>query len=241
MINETEYGLGIYEGWHSHQNNHLAFVLNGGSREEHKSGFEFEELPGQLTFYRNNDLHRSINTKPQTKIINVEIENSFINQYEIDIRTLNPQTLNTPNAKFSFLKLYKEAGNLDNSSVAGIHLLLLNILSCTDQKNVVKPIWLLKLIELLNDCWCENLSLIEISKIINVHPVTISKYFPRYFRLTLGEYIRNIRLEKAIVLVKTTNLSLTEITHKCAFYDQSHFIRHFKNATGFLPNELRKR
>ncbi len=59
--------------------------------------------------------------------------------------------------------------------------------------------------------------------IIGVHPVTISKYFPRYFSCTLGEYMRKLKIEKSLSLIKSPGNSLTNVAYACGFFDQSHF------------------
>ena len=77
------------------------------------------------------------------------------------------------------------------------------------------------------------------SAIFKLHPVTLSRQFHNYFSCTLGEYIRKLKIAKAITLIKSTKNPLTEIAYQCGF-DQSHFIRSFKQLTGFLPMSFRK-
>ncbi len=102
------------------------------------------------------------------------------------------------------------------------------------------PIWVIRLKELLHDNWNKEMSLAEISQIVQVHPVTVSKYFRKYFSNTLGEYRRKLKIEKSINLIKNSNKSLSEIAYNCNFSDQSHFIRNFKTHTGFLPKDFRR-
>ena len=99
---------------------------------------------------------------------------------------------------------------------------------------------IIQLQDLLHSRWNENLSLQELSTLINIHPVTISKYFPRYFSCTLGEYIRKVKVEKAVDLIKQEQMSLTALAYHCGFFDQSHFIRAFKTYTGFRPKEYQQ-
>jgi AraC family transcriptional regulator len=112
----------------------------------------------------------------------------------------------------------------------------------TNKKFVEKsrPNLLDKIVELLNDNWNSEISLSDLAFVANVHPKTISKHFPRYFNCTLGEYRRIIKVDKSLSLIKTSNLSLTEIAYECGFYDQSHFTATFKYMTGFRPKEFQK-
>ena len=102
------------------------------------------------------------------------------------------------------------------------------------------PFWVKSLNELLNDCWNENPNLQDLSQILNLNPITISKHFPKYFGCTLGEYMRRIKINRSLSLIQSKNTNLTEISFQCGFSDQSHFIRTFKNQTGFLPKQFQK-
>ena len=144
--------------------------------------------------------------------------------------------------KFLFIQLYREFSNQDSASQASLNSILLHIMGhksheITSNKT---PSWVSKIREFLHDNWSTNFSLQQMSVIINVHPITISKNFTRYFGCTLGEYIRKIRIEKAISMIRTTNLTLTDIAFTCGFADQSHFIRWFKKFTGTVPLQYRK-
>jgi len=102
------------------------------------------------------------------------------------------------------------------------------------------PPWILQLKTLLLDRWDETPALEELSLILGVHPVTISRYFPLYFNCSLGEYMRKIKIEKAIQMIQTRQMPLTAIAHACGFFDQSHFTRTFKQVTGFLPKQFQQ-
>ncbi|HEX6187366.1 MAG TPA: helix-turn-helix transcriptional regulator, partial [Pyrinomonadaceae bacterium] len=64
--------------------------------------------------------------------------------------------------------------------------------------------------------------------------------FSRYFRCTLGEYVRHIRVQRSLELMPRRNLTLTEIATTCGFADQSHFTRSFKQIMGVRPSTYRR-
>ena len=73
----------------------------------------------------------------------------------------------------------------------------------------------------------------------------ISKdHFSRVFRSISGmppsEYIIRKRLEKAKLLLLTTNCPLTEIIQYTGFKSTPNFCRMFKKYTSFTPEEFRK-
>ncbi len=105
------------------------------------------------------------------------------------------------------------------------------------------PEWAKELKEIIQDQIDTNLSLSlkELSESLNVHPSYLSREFSKYFDdLSFGEYIRKLRIEKAIVLLNDQKNTLAEIAYLTGFSDQSHFNRIFKKYTGKNPSEFRK-
>ena len=103
------------------------------------------------------------------------------------------------------------------------------------------PDWVKELKEMIQDQVDANLSLTEISKSLDIHPSYLSREFSKYFNnLSFGEYIRKLRIEKAIELIAQHNYSLTEIAYLTGFSDQSHFTRIFKQHTGKSPSAYKK-
>ena len=54
------------------------------------------------------------------------------------------------------------------------------------------------------------------------------------------EYITRVRLEKAKILIETTELTIAEISEKTGFSSQSYFSTAFKNFTGKTPSQYKK-
>src|SRR4030095_9779218 len=95
--------------------------------------------------------------------------------------------------------------------------------------------------EIIQDKIDTNLSLTNISKSLDIHPSYLSREFSKHFdNLSFGEYIRKLRIEKAIELIQTKNHSLTEIAYLTGFSDQSHFTRIFKQHEGLSPSTYKK-
>ena len=114
------------------------------------------------------------------------------------------------------------------------------------QKSQTKkiPSWAKELKEIIQDQIDTNLSLSlkEISQSLHVHPTYLSREFSKYFDdLSFGDYIRKLRIEKAIHLLNESEHSLAEIAYLTGFSDQSHFNRIFKKTTGKNPSAFRKK
>ena len=86
-----------------------------------------------------------------------------------------------------------------------------------------------------------SLSLQQASDELEINPTYLSREFSKYFEnLSFGEYIRKLRIEKAMNLMDTTSYPLTEIAYLTGFSDQSHFTRIFKKQVGQTPTIYRK-
>lgn len=105
------------------------------------------------------------------------------------------------------------------------------------------PKWARELKEIIQDQIDTNLSssLKEIAEGLQIHPSYVSREFSKYFsNLSFGEYIRKLRIEKAIDLLANPDHTLSEVAYLTGFSDQSHFNRIFKAHTGQNPSAYRK-
>ena len=111
------------------------------------------------------------------------------------------------------------------------------------QKSLQKktPDWVKELKQIIQDQVDTNLSLANVSKSLDINPSYLSREFSKHFNnLSFGEYIRKLRIEKAIELIQQNKYSLTEIAYLTGFSDQSHFTRIFKQHTRKSPSGYKK-
>jgi hypothetical protein len=105
------------------------------------------------------------------------------------------------------------------------------------------PEWVKEFKEIIQDQIDLNLSLSlkEISGELKVHPAYLSREFSRHFDdLSFGDYIRKMRIQKALKLIEDTDYSLAEIAYLTGFSDQSHFTRIFKKQLGISPSQHKR-
>lgn len=105
------------------------------------------------------------------------------------------------------------------------------------------PAWASSLKEMIQDQLDTHmsLSLQQASEELEINPAYLSREFSKYFdNLSFGDYMRKMRIQKAIELIDTTDYSFTEIAYLTGFSDQSHFNRIFKRQTGQNPSSYKK-
>jgi AraC family transcriptional regulator len=226
------------EDWHSHEHASISLLINGTHGEE-LSGRRHIRRPGQLKFIPAGEAHRCEGYVPGTIKINLDLTPDLLLSAGLTEDELDDLIPASMTAKFGLLKLYHEledGGGYVNTSG---QMLLLSLLRPPAKRAKNLPAWALQLRALLQDEWNSAIDLQELSHRLGVHPVTISRYFPHYFSATLGDHMRQIKVDRALSFIKETKWSLTEIAYKCGFADQAHFTRTFKTVTGYLPKDFR--
>lgn len=237
---ETVYHTHVYQGPHTHPNSHLTLFLQGGTFEKRKH-LSQAVTPGHLLFYYSGELHQNLNTQFPSKNINLDISAEFFTQQALTEASLDRAIHQNPHCRAVLLKMYKETQWTDHSSADSIIMLFHQLVEPISRRSVKKqPAWVNQLRDMLLDTWQQTPLLAELASALKVHPITISKQFPRYFGCTLSEYSRRIKVARAVERIRQPAISLTALAHECGFADQSHFIRVFKAQTGFLPQEFQK-
>jgi AraC family transcriptional regulator len=84
-----------------------------------------------------------------------------------------------------------------------------------------------------------KLSLREIASTAGVHPVHLCRAFPRRYGMTLGDYVRALRVDYAARELMTTLRPIAEIALDAGFASQSHLTRNFRARMGVTPAAYR--
>ena len=236
--------LGTRVGWHYHENPHLTFILRGAVIEGTKKQV-YHCSPGELLFHGAFEPHYNAKLEGSARCLHLDFHQDYLDEVAPRRSELDGIfSIRSPQVKVSCYKLFSEAVIFDDLSAASVHSLSLEILGqllFNDRtEQLARPTWVNRLEEILRFEYAEKPSLEKLSRELSVHPVHLSRSFSRYFRCTLGEYVRNIRVERSLALMPRRNLTLTEIATTCGFADQSHFTRSFKQVMGARPSTYRK-
>ncbi|PWT90917.1 MAG: hypothetical protein C5B54_06290 [Acidobacteria bacterium] len=139
-------------------------------------------------------------------------------------------------------RLYTEFRCFDDLSPLVIEGMLFEILVETERHwraTRREPQWLKTVYQMLHERFTDGLSLEEIASAAGVHPVHLCREFKKRQRVTIGAYVRHLRIKRACELLRTSQLPLAEIALQCGFADQSHFSAVFKKNIGSTPSACR--
>ncbi len=102
------------------------------------------------------------------------------------------------------------------------------------------PRWIRMLKGELHDRCREPITLADVGAIAGVHPAYASRVFRRHYGCTPIEFVRRCRIDWATIALCETDQSISSISARAGFSDQSHFTRAFTRLTGRTPNSLRQ-
>ena len=92
----------------------------------------------------------------------------------------------------------------------------------------------------INENYNKEFSLEDASKMAMMSLAYFSFIFKQITGKTFVEYKNNLRLAKAIDLMKDLSLSITDICYAVGFNDTAYFSKIFKKDTGISPRQYRK-
>ncbi|MCI0604607.1 AraC family transcriptional regulator [bacterium] len=243
-LTETVHEQRLQLGPHSHEFFNLTFVLKGSfvesferNRLELSSNSVLFEPAGVIHSdnFGDRGAHSLIVEPPEHWIQSVNLDSSLL---------LNPFHLNDPFTSKLVTRIYREFQFPDRFSSLAVQATLLELFSFTFRKiqcrNELKPPWLAKVQNHIEEHFQDALTISSLSKVVDVHPAHLIRSFRKFLSCTPGGYIRRTRLKFAAKLLQETNLSLTEIALSTGFCDQSHFTHSFRRHFGITPRRFRK-
>jgi len=238
-ISDTEYTHAKVD-WHDHENPYFTYLLQGRLFEANKKT-SYSLSPGSLLFHHWQDAHYNLKAEEYTRGFHIEINPAWFKKHDIhQLVSEGSIFLQNPLITGAFNRAVVETKLNDNYSAQSLEMLMLDVfgqLQHTRARSTDRvPGWIKTLQEILREEE-PDYTLSNLSKLLDIHPVHLSRSFHQYFKVTLGEYMRHLRLNKAIKLIGNKQFNMTEICYQCGFYDQSHFIKTFKRIYRITPSE----
>lgn len=244
LITDTEYTHQKVD-WHYHENPYFTYLLQGKLFEENKKE-NYYLKSGSLLFHNWQDAHHNIKPAEYTRGFHIEMNTKWFDFYNIQSFDFEGSMhLENPLIKEKMNTIFLESKIKDTNSQISIDMLLIDVFNTikTDEKTKESqvPKWVNHLKEILHSTPNICTSLTSLSSILNIHPVHLSREFPKYFSTTIGNYIRTQKINKALLLIAENKLSMTEICYESGFYDQSHFTNSLKKIYGQTPLKISKK
>lgn len=92
----------------------------------------------------------------------------------------------------------------------------------------------------IRENFCKPLNMAIVSNQVSMNYSLFSRLFKQYTGENFVGYLQNLRLEEAKRLLRETDWHVNEISARCGFTDDKHFLKVFKLSGGVSPSEWRR-
>ena len=230
--------------WHYHENPYFMYVIEGDLLDVNQKGKTICP-PGSFLLHNWQEPHYNTKESRHARGFHIEFERSWFEQNNVNVDLWEgSQLIKNPRLHHVLARLLAEFRYNDAYSEVSCELLLSELCDNLEKEKdyhfEAKPAWLSSLVELVH-YGKETFTPKSLSDELGIHPGHLSRAMPQYFSTTLGDYMRQVKVKKAIHLMLTSPKSLIDITFECGFSDQSHFGRTFKSYMGMSPKVFCKK
>ena len=139
-----------------------------------------------------------------------------------------------------YIPALQHAASLEEMDVTLAEMLHLYVDYTFDFSEVLHSDTIHRVMEYIKANYSRKLTLDQIAASVHLSPSHISGLFREETGQTVSAYLSFVRIEKSKQLLKTTQLSIAEISSACGFEEQSYFSRVFRKQTGMSPKLYRE-
>lgn len=98
-----------------------------------------------------------------------------------------------------------------------------------------------QILSYLDQNYMNQITLEDISKVINLCPGECSRLFRRYMNVTLFSYLKEYRISRSLDFLAEPGLSVTEVAALSGFSDPNYYTKVFRSIKGCSPRAYRKK
>jgi AraC family transcriptional regulator len=244
-LTETTYAPGLQVPRHAHEYAFFYTVLEGDYTETF-GRIALTPRPFALVFHPAGEVHSHHCGDGGGRCFNIDLAPHWIDRMN-EYCPVPQSATDLEGGLLSWLatRLYREFREADPLSALSIEGVGLEMLAETARRLAPvgtrrrAPRWLQQVRELLHERFADPMALDEIAATVGIHPVHLARVFRRHYRCTIGDYVRQLRVEFACRQLSASDDPLLEIALAAGFCDQSQFCRTFRRLTGMTPGEFR--
>lgn len=228
---------------HEHEQSYFMLTDNRVYRE--KIGNRTFHYPPHTVLWRPAGIsHSDGMARSNGRSFSVYIKDELLERYSDDVSI--PNEFSEQNTYLVFLanRLRNEFRNWANGSDLIAEGLVLEMLGYAARNRIpadrLPPGWVVRIAEKLGDEYLERHTNLELAIDVGVHPVHLARTFRRYYGKSVGRYLKEMRVHRAMLLIQEKELTLADIANSSGFSDQSQFTKAFKEIVGITPGAFRR-
>lgn len=238
------HGSGTALPRHHHDDPSLCYVLRGRFTE-YSAGMSMDCLSDTLKLTPAGETHWNRFASTETRGLRIDIDRSRFADSPAIHRLLDERLMLSGGHAGGILhRLVPELDLRDDLASVAVEGLLLELLAALARETIAAttskvPRWLSEAVDIIRNSYASPIGLASIADAVGVSPATLARSHRSAFRLTIGERIRQLRVEHAANELVCGTASISSIALDAGFYDQSHFTNVFRKRFGLTPARYR--
>lgn len=245
MLRETSHAPHQKLPLHLHEAPHFCFGLDGRCAER-IGRRSVDCVPGVLEFHPAGTTHSSTWCASGGRCFTVTLGTRWVERIAaLDTADRPYEGMLSARHRPLATRLHRELLDATSASPLVLEGLTLTLLGeATRQREVTArgapPAWLVRAEEFLRESAFASVRAEDAARVAGVHPVVLARGFRRRHGVTVGEFVRRLRVDRAADLLARTMLPLSRIAQDCGFADHAHFTRTFRRERHLSPSEFRR-
>ena len=237
-VTRVAWSVPYAEAWHEHPEARVVVALSGTLRER-RGGTTYDHGPGSVLVREPHELHRNRYQAGGAYVSIALHDDALAASIAAPTRHLGV----VPSVGRLAVNLSAEVLRGDSWSALASHGLALELLAALgrhDDAERHRPAWLADVCAALREDRRRAWSLADVGRVVDVDPVRLSRTFRRCIGMSVGAYIRQLRVDEARRLMEIGWGAIGAIADEVGFCDQSHLNRAFRELTGTSPGDYRR-
>jgi transcriptional regulator GlxA family with amidase domain len=88
--------------------------------------------------------------------------------------------------------------------------------------------------------WHQDVDIVQMAERAGMPVRTFTRRFRTALGMTPNQYLQDLRTEQARDMLKTTDLSISDVAERVGYHDTAYFARLFKSRVGLTPTEYKR-
>jgi AraC family transcriptional regulator len=239
-ITHKSYTHDFEQSWHEHPEGSIDFILDGGGLGTY-GGREIRSAAGMVEFFREGVRHRFRSDVTGIRSMHVVLPGEMLSGIA-GLRHIGVEEMSHTRAIGLASRLLGELTRRDRSSCLEIESLshelldeVVGVVSTVDRRAG----WIGAVRDVLHSVTDRGVTLGELSGVAGVSKGHLAREFRGAMGVSVGEYHRRVRIERAARELAQGDESIARIGFGCGFVDQAHFTRVFGELYGVTPGVFR--
>lgn len=244
-LTEVAYLPNLQNSVHSHANAYIGVTLVGNSTQVCRNQTR-SSSPWTVMYHPVGEVHSDQFHDQGAREFNIEIAPTRLQKLREHSHFLRDSVqMDRGKAGWVAARLYGEFRLMDNLSSLAIEGLTIELMAEIARYGA-KPTcaktlpWLSRVEDIIYNRYRERLTLNDLARSVGVHPVHLSREFHRRMGCTIGQQIRQLRIDRACQMLAQGDSPLADIALGVGFTDQSQFTKTFRQLVGTTPSEYRR-